>query len=176
VRKYLANLISCVRMIIAISIIWSEPFSINFFILYFICGISDVLDGYLARKFEIASQIGASLDSLADFIFCMVLLIIFLPILALESWMIMWVIGVVAVRFITLSIGYIKYRKLAFLHTYLNKITGAALYCFPVSMYLTTTRMTVIILGFIATISSVEELMIQSFAKELDRDVTGIWK
>lgn len=48
--------------------------STPFYILYMICGLSDVLDGIIARKTNTASSFGARLDTIADFIFVTVLL------------------------------------------------------------------------------------------------------
>ncbi|HGH0401081.1 TPA: CDP-alcohol phosphatidyltransferase family protein [Clostridioides difficile] len=42
--------------------------SLPFWICYFWCGISDILDGLIARKLRQQSGIGAKLDSIADFI------------------------------------------------------------------------------------------------------------
>nr|WP_295734419.1 CDP-alcohol phosphatidyltransferase family protein [uncultured Intestinibacter sp.] len=34
------------------------------------CGILDVLDGFIARKFNVTSKLGAKLDSIPDYDFC----------------------------------------------------------------------------------------------------------
>jgi len=44
---------------------------------YLLCGISDILDGYLARKLKAQSALGSNLDTFADFIFTMVYLYFF---------------------------------------------------------------------------------------------------
>jgi len=49
--------------------------SFPFLILYVICGLSDVLDGIIARKTNTTSNFGAKLDTIADFIFVTILLI-----------------------------------------------------------------------------------------------------
>lgn len=54
----------------------TETFSIPFYIIYFYCGISDMLDGYIARKIKNTSQIGAILDSIADIIFEIIICIV----------------------------------------------------------------------------------------------------
>ena len=43
-----------------------NPFSIKFFIIYTYCGISDMLDGTIARKTETSTELGSILDGLAD--------------------------------------------------------------------------------------------------------------
>ena len=47
------------------------------FVLFIICGISDDLDGYIARKYNMKSSLGAKLDNIADFTsFCCMLFIV----------------------------------------------------------------------------------------------------
>lgn len=49
--------------------------SIPFFILNLLCGVLDILDGLIARKTNSAGKFGAILDTVADFIFTLVVLI-----------------------------------------------------------------------------------------------------
>lgn len=65
-RKNIANYITIVRIICVFILLALPVFSNAFFILYFIAGTSDVLDGFLARKLKIQSEFGARLDSFAD--------------------------------------------------------------------------------------------------------------
>lgn len=46
------------------------------FILYSICGITDFLDGWIARKFNMYSQLGKMLDPIADKLLIAVLLLV----------------------------------------------------------------------------------------------------
>ena len=48
--KHIANYISISRIIMSIVLIATAPFSVMFYIIYIYCGISDMLDGYIARK------------------------------------------------------------------------------------------------------------------------------
>ena len=70
--KNLANYISISRILMSIVLIATKTFSLTFYIIYLYCGISDMLDGYIARKSKNISEIGARLDSVADIIFVIV--------------------------------------------------------------------------------------------------------
>lgn len=48
--KNIANYISVSRAIMSIMLLIPETFSIAFYIIYIYCGISDMLDGFIARK------------------------------------------------------------------------------------------------------------------------------
>ncbi|WP_330625941.1 CDP-alcohol phosphatidyltransferase family protein, partial [Clostridioides difficile] len=63
------------RIVFALLMLSSTFCSLPFWICYFWCGISDILDGLIARKLRQQSGIGAKLDSIADFIFAVTILV-----------------------------------------------------------------------------------------------------
>jgi CDP-diacylglycerol--glycerol-3-phosphate 3-phosphatidyltransferase len=173
--KQVANAISLGRILGAVILLLTEPLSVMFFIFYAICCVSDVLDGYIARKTKTTSRLGERLDSIADLVLAAVLLCIFIPLLTLELWMLWW-IGIIAfIRILSLVIGGIKYRTLSSLHTYANQVTGAALVCFPILFHFTGLAITMRILCGIATLSAFEELVITFQSKVLDRNRASIF-
>ena len=48
--KHLADIITCVRIAAAVTMLFLEPMSAAFFVLYCVGGISDMVDGTVARK------------------------------------------------------------------------------------------------------------------------------
>ncbi|WP_195515061.1 CDP-alcohol phosphatidyltransferase family protein [Paraclostridium bifermentans] len=72
--KYVPNLITASRILGAFLLFLTEPFSKLFLIIYIACGISDVFDGYIARKFKTESKTGRALDSIADMVLIGVML------------------------------------------------------------------------------------------------------
>ena len=91
-----------------------KPFSELFLIIYFLCGISDVLDGMSARKMNLVSKKGQILDSIADFFMVTVLVFIFVFNFKLPLWSVYWVVIIAAIRLTSLSIGFIRYKQLSF--------------------------------------------------------------
>lgn len=152
-----------------------EPFSGSFFILYTACGISDVLDGYLARKMNASSKFGQVIDSISDLIFIAIVLFVVIPTLNLSLWMIYWIILIAVIRLLSVIIGFVRYRRLAFLHTYANKATGIALFCFPFLCYVMEQETATILISSIASVSAIEELMINLTSKILCRDRKSIF-
>ena len=172
--KYTATSITIIRIIGAVALLFTEPLSVLFYIIYCICGISDISDGYIARKTNTVSKTGVVLDSVADLIFVAVMLYIFIPIISWELWLLCWITGIAFVRVVSLIIGFAKYRAFAFLHTYANKITGIALFCFPFFYQLIDLTITAIVLCSIASLSALEELTINLKEKNLNRDIRGL--
>lgn len=171
----IANIITVSRILLSFVLLFLKPFELWFMVIYSICGLTDILDGFIARKFNMTSQLGATLDSIADFVFICIMLIVFLPVIDFESWMIFWLVGIMLIRFTSIIVGYIRYHKLSFLHTYLNKLSGLIIFCFPFFYGLTTLNITFTIIAAIATISGLEELLINFTSKSLNKDRKSVF-
>ena len=99
-----------------------------FLVLYVIAGTTDMLDGFLARRWGVESKFGARLDSLADFVFVVAVGYKLFPWLKLPAalWM---MIGLIALVKISNAVSaYIVRHRIAFLHTKANKLTGFLLF------------------------------------------------
>ncbi|AIQ46308.1 CDP-alcohol phosphatidyltransferase [Paenibacillus sp. FSL R7-0273] len=175
--RYIPDLLTVMRMLGSLSLLFVEPVSGMFLTIYALCGVSDALDGYIARKTNSASEAGASLDSMADFLFIGVLLLIFIPILQLPVWILSWVAGIALIRGASLLVGWFRYSALAFIHTYANKAAGLLLFCFPFLYYLLGLTATASLLCIAASLSALEELAINIRSQELKRDARYFqWK
>lgn len=60
------NIISLSRAVAAVGLLLTTVFSVSFWVLYLWCGISDMIDGPLARRLGSESKVGATVDSIAD--------------------------------------------------------------------------------------------------------------
>lgn len=172
--SFIPNFITLIRVFGAVSLLFAEPFSFLFYALYIACGLSDALDGYLARRMGATSKLGQVLDSVADFLFIGLVLFIFISHIELPWWSILWIILIAAARFLSVIVGFGKYGKLAFLHTYSNKATGFALFLFPFLYSVIPLNTTILLVSSIATISALEELFINLTSKVLNRDIKSI--
>lgn len=69
--KYLPNAITILRLFMIPVFIWiffsdsAHPYAWAL-VVYLLAGVSDMLDGYLARKYDVVSVVGIVLDPLAD--------------------------------------------------------------------------------------------------------------
>ena len=111
----LANGISLARIVLVLVLILVKPLSITFFTIYLVCGISDVLDGYVARKTNTVSSLGGKLDSVADLIMvlvvCLLLYLYVWPGLANEIIVWIVIIGLIGYFRCWLSVRNIKHLK-----------------------------------------------------------------
>ncbi len=112
-------------------IIGTETFSVPFFIIYSYCGLSDMVDGFFARKYNAESKLGEKIDSLADIVFVLAAMVKIIPSLNLPKEILIWIIVIATIKFFGIMYGFICYKKIMFLHTMANKITGFALFITP---------------------------------------------
>ena len=79
-KKNLANIFTIIRLILAVWLVFLALYSSQLILMFLIvlgCGILDALDGWVARRFNAETDIGAFLDRLADKIFiCPVIIIL----------------------------------------------------------------------------------------------------
>ena len=67
--KHLPNVLSILRIAGSIGLLFCAVKGWPFWILYVLCGLSDMADGWLARKLHAETKTGATLDSVADIVF-----------------------------------------------------------------------------------------------------------
>ncbi|MDO4516502.1 MAG: CDP-alcohol phosphatidyltransferase family protein [Bacillota bacterium] len=127
------NGITLLRMLGTLCLLFLRPLTPLFFGLYTLTGLTDALDGWLARKLGTAGGFGARLDSAADLTFYLVVLMKLFPILweTLPSGIWYAVGAILVLRLSCYFVAAVKFRTFASLHTYLNKLTGAAVFLLP---------------------------------------------
>ena len=127
------NILSTLRIVGAITILFLEPLSAPFFIVYGIAMITDPIDGFIARRFHLESRLGSIIDSVADWCLELFMAIRVLPYLLtiLEWWN--WVIIIVpfVLHILAYIICFAKFHCFSSLHTYVNKLMSAAICVYP---------------------------------------------
>ncbi|WP_083985505.1 CDP-alcohol phosphatidyltransferase family protein [Clostridium ragsdalei] len=177
--RLIANYISLLRIFLAIMMLFVRPLSGPFFIIFVACQITDVLDGYAARKTHTTSKLGDNLDSIGDFIMILVLIIVLYPVIKLTIRIIIWVFIIAIIKIISMIVIFIKYKTFEMLHTYGNKFTGFILFAFIISLAFVQSNMIMYIVCTIASISASEELLINLFSSELQinrKSIIGVIK
>ena len=167
VNKNLPNYITGLRILGTVALLFVDSLTLPFFIIYVLTGVTDALDGFIARKTNTASALGALLDSIADLIFYTVLLVKILPeMIRVLPWGIWYVVaGVVLVRLVAYDVAFLKYHRFASVHTYMNKLTGAAIFVYPFFLPLPAAVPVAFAVCAIAGLGSLEELLIHVLSK-----------
>lgn len=152
----------------------AEPFSAFFWSCYCLGGISDLLDGFAARKLNLQSDAGARLDSIADLVFAAAIAVVAIRSILFPGWLWLCICGIALLKFAGYVIGFYKYRTFSSLHTYANKTAGALIFAFPVLFAALGLTAAGALLCAAAFVSSLEEVMITARSKELNRDCRGL--
>ncbi|MHC1720566.1 MAG: CDP-alcohol phosphatidyltransferase family protein [Clostridiaceae bacterium] len=171
----LPNTITISRILLSVLLLFSKPFGLTFFIVYTTCGVSDMVDGYIARKTNTISKLGMKLDSIADIVFTAAVLVTLLPVIKAPLTIWLWIAVIALIRVASLITGYFKYRAFAALHTYANKATGLLLFCFPFLYVMVDTMALEYLLCIVASMSAIEDLVINITSKKFQGDIKGIF-
>ena len=139
VTQAIPNLLSGTRLLL-VPILWilalqGETTAMGFGLL--VAGLTDALDGFLARRLHAVTPAGAALDSLADN----------LLMLSVAAWLVLlrpdvvahfasWFFAVVALHVAFLVIGMIRFHRFGNLHLYSAKVAGVTGFAFIVACFL----------------------------------------
>lgn len=151
----LPNIITLFRVVGALGLLLCNATDIVFWGLYCLCGFSDIIDGFLARKFKCATKAGALLDSLADLCFVGCCAWKLLPLLSLPQWLWIWAGIIVVMKIANQTLALVLHGECCFLHTLANKVTGFLLFVtVPIAF---RSIIPISIAAVIATFAAIEE-------------------
>ncbi|MBU0655317.1 MAG: CDP-alcohol phosphatidyltransferase family protein [Gammaproteobacteria bacterium] len=107
-REQIPNIITVVRILSIAPIcwlLWKESYALAL-VLLLLAGLSDALDGFLARRYGWFTRLGAMLDPVADKLFVVSVFIVFGLKGSLPWWLVVLVIG----RDVVIVLGAIAYK------------------------------------------------------------------
>ena len=156
-KKQIANIITSSRILFSICLLFCPAFSVGFYCIYLLCGFTDMVDGTIARKTNAVSEVGAKLDTASDFIFFAVALIKLLPVIHISKWIWVWIVVIAIIKICSVILGFIYMKKLIFLHTVMNKITGLLLFLLPLTLYFIELKYSFVVVCIVATFSAIQE-------------------
>ena len=126
--KRIPNLLSMLRIVLCLPLLMADAMTVPFWTLYVTAGTTDMLDGFLARRWDVESKIGARLDSLADFVFVLAVGFKLFPWLKLPAALWMMIGIIVLVKTVNAISSYVVRHRIEYLHTKANKLTGFLLF------------------------------------------------
>ena len=156
-KKYIANTITSCRILGSVLLLFFSAFSVEFYIIYIICGFSDMIDGTIARKTNSNNEFGAKIDSVADIMFLTVSLIKILPMINIPQWLWIWGVVITIIKISNIIWGYVSKKQFISMHTIMNKITGFLLFLLPLTLHFIELKYSFVVLCSIATFSAIQE-------------------
>ena len=128
-----------------------------------------MIDGTVARKMGSASDFGARLDAVSDFVFMAVALIRFAPHLDIPVWLWVWIGMIATVKLIGAVWRFVRTGELTFPHTVLNKVTGLLLFLLPMTISFVDLMFTLPVVCTVATVAAIHEAYDTYSEKNLTR-------
>ena len=177
--KHLPNILSSLRIVGAVALLLCDvvgttlalPSSVTtrpspsefgwlsllrpFWVLYALCGLSDIADGWLARKLKCVTRTGALLDSVADICFVACCAWALLPILELPQWLWLWAGVIVVIKVVNQLSALVRYGRCCFPHTTANKWAGFLLFIAAPMTFWSIIPITIV--ASVATFAAIQE-------------------
>ena len=153
----MANLITGIRVLASVGLLFCPALSPSFFALYLLAGLTDMIDGPVARKTHTATAFGAKLDTAADILFAAVCLVKLLPVLNIPLWMFIWIGLIALIKIMNIVSGFVIWKRFVSVHTPMNKATGALLFLLPLTVSCIDLRYTAPIVCAVATFAALQE-------------------
>ena len=178
-RKQCANMISVARILAAISLYFFSKVSYPFVIVYVFCGLTDVLDGYLARKLNTTSTLGALLDTIGDvltyFGFAKLLFMQHL----VPLWAFLWFIAILSGNVVGGVIAKKRFGEFYLVHSFFGRVVGGLLFVLPLMLRVTqnienNNCYCLAVLGVVGTLSAIEAIYIQLKSTEKHMEITSL--
>ena len=167
-KKHIANIITGSRIVFSLPLLFLPLSSVWFYAFYLFCGFTDMIDGTVARRMGGATEFGARLDTVSDFVFMTVALIKFVPHLHIPVWLWIW-IGVIAMMKLGNAFwGFVRTKKLISPHTVLNKVTGLLLFRLPMTISFIELTYTLPVVCAVATSAAIHEVYFTYSEKKYD--------
>ncbi|MFT7654539.1 MAG: cardiolipin synthase [Limisphaerales bacterium] len=124
---YIPNIITVIRILLVVPISWLllEGRHVDALFLMVIAGLSDAFDGFLARRFNWMTQLGATLDPLADKLLVAAVFLVF----TWQGHIPLWIAIIVLVRDFVIVAGAgvykVLYEEVEISPTFLSKANTA---------------------------------------------------
>ena len=153
----MANIITGIRIVLSVVLMFCQALSPTFYALYIAAGISDMIDGAVARKTGTVSEFGSRLDTGADIVFVAVCLIKLLPVLHIPVWLYIWIAIIAMIKVMNIAVRFFSKKEFISVHSVMNKVTGGMLFVLPLTLAFIDLRYSAAIVCVVATIAAIQE-------------------
>ena len=156
-KMQIANFITGMRILCSIALLFCPALSTSFYILYLVAGLTDMIDGAVARMTGTTSKFGAKLDTAADFVLVVACLSKLLPLLSVPLWLWLWIGGIALIKAVNLLSGFVLQKGFVAMHTVMNKVTGILLFVLPLTLPVVELKHSAPLVCTVATFAAIQE-------------------
>lgn len=139
--------------------------------------LSDIADGWLARRYRLQSRLGAQLDSIADtlllFVSILGIWVFHLGVIADNAGLCIAVVGCWLLENVA---ALLRYRRLSSFHTYLSKVAGYLLGIYVGVLFVFGHQPWLLLAAAASSIAgNLEEFALLATLPQWQADVRGLW-
>ena len=174
-KKQIANILTSVRMIISSILLTFSRLDAAFLALFCVCGITDLIDGPIARATETESILGAKLDSAGDVLTYAAMVRIMILEKAITLKTVLWFLLPLSGMVVSALIAKLRFHSFFFLHTALGKFFGAGCFFVPFSFFAGTVNDHLTFVWVIALLAAVEMVVIQLRNDRAESDIPFLY-
>ena len=150
-NRHIINALSLSRILFGLLFLYFVVFDfniINLMVIFSLTIVSDVLDGYWARKYNLVMDEGSKVDVICDFLFIIFSTLALVLIDLAPSWFLIVIVLKLIEFFMTSGRGALKYDKFG---TYV-----AYMFCaFPIVAILINSKIIILILSIVITVCAI---------------------
>lgn len=127
----MANILTSLRIICGLLILVFPAFSKWYYLFYIFGGFTDAIDGTVARKLGTESEFGSKLDTAADMVFVLAVVIKIVCFVAVPLWLLVWIGMIAFIKGVNIVAGFVRYHRFVTVHSMLNKLCGMIVFIPP---------------------------------------------
>ena len=154
------NIITCSRILFSLCFLFFPTFSTGFYLFYTLAGLTDLLDGTVARRTDSETELGSKLDTAADWVFIITALVKVGPSLDRPLWLLIWVIAILIMKVVNVVYGFRLHGGFVAIHSTVNKIAGLLVFLYPFTVPYMAIVYPSVVLCAVASIATVQEFLL----------------
>lgn len=153
----IANILTSSRIVFSLIMLYFPVLSPGFYVCYLLAGITDMVDGTVARHLGTESEFGERLDTIADFIFVILAIYKLQPVIKLNMAVWIWIGIIAAIKVVNIISGFVVQKRFVTVHSLSNKITGIVLFLLPLTLSFVDVSYSAIFACLFATFAALRE-------------------
>ncbi|MBQ7688665.1 MAG: CDP-alcohol phosphatidyltransferase family protein [Clostridia bacterium] len=170
----MANLITISRIVCAVILFFFQDVNGAFLAIYAYCGISDLIDGPIARKTNKTSNLGALLDTVGDVATYVALAKILLSKHLVPAWAVIWYVSAAAGILSAGLVALARFHRFFVVHSLFGKVMGLFAFLMPFALYVNLLIPCFAAICASATVSAVETVFITAKAEDPEHAAISI--
>jgi len=174
-KKQIANILTSLRCALGVVLLCFNDITKEFIMIFTFTGLTDLIDGPIARKTNSISLLGSRLDTIADIIVYSSLLKIAIAKNLIKNDFLVWIVCAFLIYILSPVISFIKFHKAYFIHSWSAKILGFSCFLIPFFIYFLLFDTYLVFLCVLISISACENVIMQLLSKKPNSDASTIF-